>query len=225
MDDDRKCPYLPGKTASYQEYYADELGSELHGRILNMGFRRSGHLVYRPQCPGCSECREMRVLAWSFIMSGSMKRILRKNADVSIEIARPFYTDEKYELFKKYLDFQHDKTMSRSMEAFVSFLYDSPAETLEIVYTVSGRIMGISIADIISDGLSSVYMYFDPDYAKRSPGTFSVLSEISLCRRLGQKYYYLGYLVNDCPKMKYKARFRPFELLSANGIWEENHCF
>ena len=220
MKEDKKCPYLPGRNSLYEEYYVQHLDPELYGKLLSMGFRRSGRIVYRPICQSCSECRQIRVPVVLFNPGRSMRRVLRRGGDIQTSISRPQFSDEKYELFKRYLNQHHDDTMSRDLMSFVSFLYDSPAETYEIIYSRQGRTVGISIVDAVPDGLSSVYMYFDPEYGKLSPGTLSIIREIGLCHELKLPYYYLGYLVSGSKTMNYKSRFRPYEVLSAPDKWE-----
>jgi arginine-tRNA-protein transferase len=221
MIDDRRCPYLPGMAAEYEEFLTDWLDPREYLEFLSLGFRRSGRLVYRPICSTCSECRQIRIKVDSFTPDKSMRRELRRNQDVTLSIGRPEPTGEKYEIYRRYLEYQHDGTMSSRPESYVSFLYDSPTETIELVYREGQKIIGISIADLVPDGISSVYMYFDPMYARRSPGTYSILREIELCREWKLPYYYLGYYVSGCRKMKYKARFKPYEILSYEGIWTD----
>jgi leucyl-tRNA---protein transferase len=220
MKEDRKCPYLPDRNSLYEEYYVDHLEPYMYGKLLSMGFRRSGRIVYKPVCRSCSECRQIRIPVALFNPGRSMKRVLRLGEDVQMNISRPQYSDEKYELFKRYLDHYHDDTMSRDRMSFVSFLYDSPAETYEIIYSLEGRTVGVSIVDAVHDGLSSVYMYFDPEYGKLSPGTLSIIREIGLCLALKLPYYYLGYLVSGSKTMNYKSRFRPYEVLTEPDKWQ-----
>jgi leucyl-tRNA---protein transferase len=220
MTEDRECPYLPGRNSNYEEHYVHHLRPELYGKLLSMGFRRSGHIVYRPQCPSCSECRQMRIPVELFRPGRSMKRVLKRGSDVQAGISRPECSDEKYDMFRRYLNHYHDGTMSRDLISFVSFLYDSPAETYEITYSRAGRTIGASIVDMVPDGLSSVYMYFDPEFGKLSPGTLSIMREMALCLELNLPYYYLGFLVSKSRTMNYKSRFQPYEILSAPGKWK-----
>ena len=213
------CPYLPGRTARDIAFLCDELDPVIYHTLMNAGFRRSGKVLYRPNCVGCRECVLARVEAARFRPSRSQRRVRRKNADVEVEIGPPHPTRTKWEVFRAYLEHQHDRTMEDSYEGFVRFLYESPVDTREIVYRIGGKVTGISIVDQCDYSLSSVYMYFDPDYARRSPGVFSVLWEIDYCRRVGIPYYYLGFYVRDCASMSYKTRFKPHELLSEEGRW------
>lgn len=220
------CPYLPGRPMRTEAYQMDGIDGDAYGRLLTQGFRRSGQMIYRPRCRGCGECRSTRIPVESFTQSRSMRRVWRRNADLRVEEGAASPTDqqaglasEKFALYCRYLDAQHDETMSRTFETFREFLYDSSIDTREFCLFLGERLVGVSIADRWSDGVSSVYMYFDPELSKRSLGTYSILWEIDYCRRNDLPYYYLGYYVAGCRTMEYKSRFRPNELLVAPGRW------
>ena len=216
---ERACPYLPDKKARSEAYWVDQLEGATYERLLTRGFRRSGRVVYRPRCRTCRECRQLRVVVDSFQPTRSMRRVARRNVDMVVEEGRPAPDHEKFALYRRYLDQQHDDSMARSYETFCEFLYDSPMETCEFRYRLAGRLIGVSVTDRLPQGLSSVYMYFDPDFADRSLGTFSALWEIDYCRRSRLPYYYLGFYVAGSTTMSYKARFRPNEILVADDRW------
>lgn len=214
------CPYLPGRKARYEAYLIDVLGGEQYERLLSLGFRRNGSIVYRPSCRQCGECKQLRVPVNTFSPTRSMRRILKHNADVRVEIeSSPEPTWDKFAMFVRYLDAQHDGSMTRSYPSFCEFLYGSPMETVEVQYRIGQTIVGISIIDRCPGGLSSVYMFYDPDQRGRSLGTYSALWEIDYCRRNDLPYYYLGYYVSGCQTMDYKARFRPNEILVGGNCW------
>ncbi|UCE61221.1 MAG: arginyltransferase [Phycisphaerales bacterium] len=213
------CPYLPGRQSRSEVYSAEQLDGELYECLLALGFRRSGSLIYRPRCRRCRECRQLRIMVDEFSPSRGMRRVHRLNVDVNVAMSKPTPTDEKFAVFKDYLDAQHDDTMSRSYDAFHDFLYDSPLETWEFEYRLGKRLIGVSIADQCSNGLSSVYMYFDPAFGSRSLGTLSVLHETEYCRTRGLSYYYLGFYVAGSRTMAYKARFKPNQVLVGNDRW------
>lgn len=219
VSEEAPCPYLPGRQARSELYAVDELSTAAYEGLLSRGFRRSGRVVYRPRCRSCRECRQLRVCVALFARSRSMNRVWRLNRDVQVDVARPAPSNEKYGVFVRYLDGQHDRTMGRTRDAFEEFLYDTPTETLEFAYRLGTRLVGVSIADRVPSGLSSVYMYFEPSFARRSLGTFSILWEIEYVRFLGLPFYYLGYYVAESETMAYKARFRPNELLTAEHQW------
>jgi len=213
------CPYLPGRQSRSEAYYADRLDGELHERLLGRGFRRCARSIYRPRCRGCNECRQLRVPVAEFSPARSQQRVDRRNTDIHVEMREPIPTESKFELYRAYLDHQHDGAMPRTYESFQEFLYESPTETYELSYMLGERLVGISIADRVPGGLSSVYMYFDPAVSARSLGTFSALWEIDYCRKHGLPYYYFGFFVAGAKTMAYKARFRPYEILVGEGRW------
>ncbi|MFQ5591529.1 MAG: arginyltransferase [Phycisphaerae bacterium] len=213
------CPYLPARSSRNEAYSATQLDGASYECLLARGFRRSGHILFRPRCKGCQECRQLRVLVREFAPSKSMRRVSRRNADVRIDIGEPLPSALKYAMYRRYLDGQHDDTMSRSYQAFHDFLYDSPTHTLEFQYLLGERLVGVSVVDKCPEGLSSVYMYFDPDYRARSLGTYSILSEIDYCREHQLPYYYLGFYVAQSNTMAYKARFRPNQILVGADRW------
>jgi len=213
------CPYLPGRLSRSEAYHVDELDPEFYERLLGRGFRRSGRIVYRPRCRGCAECRQIRVPLAEFQPSRSQRRVWSRNIDVVVTVQTPRVTDEKYMLFRRYVDGRHDGAMARTIEAFQDFLYDSPTSTWEFEYRIESQLVGISLADRCPSGLSSVYMFFDPAVSKRSLGTFSALWEMDYAKREGLDYYYLGFLVAGCRTMEYKARFRPYQILVDADRW------
>ncbi len=213
------CPYLPEARARTEAYGVDRLDGKVYERLLGRGFRRSGRVVYRPRCLNCNECRSIRIPTDQFVMSRSLRRVWRINTDLRVEVNEPQATPEKFDIFLRYLDKQHDDTMTRTMEAYLEFLYNTPAPSIEFDYFLGERLVGVSLVDHWSSGLSSVYMYFDPDAMTRSLGTYSVLWEVDYAKRHNISYYYLGYFVANSPKMAYKSRFRPNEILVGDNRW------
>ena len=218
------CPYLPGRDAAEEMTLADWMDGAAYQHLMNLGFRRSGRLVYRPVCEDCRECIPLRIPVERFRPSRSQRRVWRRNRDVTVEVGLPEPTDEKWRLYVAYLRFQHDGTMSEGREDFLRFLYDSPIETIEMVYRVGRRVVGVGIVDACPSCLSSVYFYFDPAEAHRSLGVYSILSEIAACRQRALPYWYGGFYVRDCSRMSYKADFHPNELLGAEGLWRANEA-
>jgi arginine-tRNA-protein transferase len=216
---EQPCPYLPGRQARSEVYWVDRLAPGTYERLLARGFRRSGRIVYRPRCRTCHECRQMRVLVGQFQPTRSMRRVLRRNGDLRAEVGLLELNAEKHDLYCRYLDGQHDGSMSRDFSSFRDFLYDSPLPALEIRYRIGERLVGVSVLDRCPKGLSSVYMFYDPAMARRSLGTFSILWEVEYCRGRKLPYYYLGYYVAGSRTMAYKARFRPAEILVDDNRW------
>lgn len=213
------CPYLPDRQAAHECFIADSLEPELYHKLMDEGFRRSGRIFYRDRCVGCHECRPIRVPVGTFRASKSQRRVQRRNADVRVTVGKPTCTLAKWSLFCDYLSDQHDGRMIREFDDFRAFLYDSSVNTIEFCYFAGETLVAVSIADRCSLSLSSVYVYFDPAQAWRSLGVFSGIWEIEYCRRDGIPYYYLGLYVREAPTMRYKARFRPCEIMTPDGRW------
>lgn len=211
------CPYLPGRDSRLVALRPSRLTPRLYELFLELNFRRLSDLVYRPACESCRECRQLRVDVRRFRPSRSQRRCFERNRDVVAVVGRPQPSAEKHALYQRYLAARHDGAMSGSDEEFREFLHAAPAMTLEVVYRVEARLVGAGIFDVLREGLSAVYCYFDPQLARRSPGTFNVLWLVEEARRRELPWLYLGYYVAGSPTMAYKADFRPHELLDDTG--------
>ncbi len=214
------CSYLPGRLAQSEGFTARELDAELYHDLMDRGFRRSGVFVYRPCCQGCNACVPLRIAVDTFKPSDSQKRAVRRNRDLSIHVAAPDYSPEKLDLYQRYMAHQHPGSpQSSDGQGLRDFLYSSIVNTAEVEYRKDGRLVAVSILDVCHFSVSSVYHYFDPQESQRSLGVYSVVAEIGLAREMGVPYLYMGYWIDGCPTMQYKAKFGPHELL-INGKWQ-----
>lgn len=225
------CPYLPGKEErKVFTHIVGRRGRELNEILTQGGFRRSQTIAYRPACDTCRACVSVRVLVDEFEPSGNLKRVLKSNADlIGYEIPnRP--SSEQYALFRRYVDARHaDGGMAdMSVLDYSMMVEDSHVDTKLIEYRrrgidsgITGRgeggLIAVSLMDVMSDGLSMVYSFYDPDHQGRSLGTFMILDHIRRARMMGLPYLYLGYWVEGSKKMGYKARFTPQERLGSHG--------
>jgi arginine-tRNA-protein transferase len=224
---DHPCSYLPGRQATSRGFVVGEMPGSVYHRFMDAGFRRSGKLVYQPVCRGCRACVPLRVPVDAFQPSKSQRRCCRRNGDLSVEVGLPQATQEKYELYRRYTTEWHGKPpgdegedAGEGWETFESFLYDSPAQTLEFCYRdPAGRLLAVGICDVCPQSLSSVYFYFDPAETRRGLGTFGAVYEIEFARTQEIPKYYLGFWVSGCAAMQYKANFRPCEILHPDGVW------
>lgn len=213
------CAYLPGEIARNRALLAGEMDGSLYHAFMDAGFRRSGRLLYQPVCRACRACIPIRVPVAEFAPSKSQRRCMRKNEDIVVNVGEPEPTEEKYELFRRYVVTRHGGAMSER-ESFDSFLYESPVQTVEFTYRdTRGVLLGVGICDVCPNSLSTVYFYFDPDEPKRGLGTLGALKEIAFARDAGIPYYYLGFWVSGCRAMEYKRGLRPAELLHPDGTW------
>ncbi len=218
---EHECSYLPGRKSTSRALLAERMQGETYHQFMNAGFRRSGKLVYQPVCSGCRACVPLRVPVETFTPGKSQKRCLRKNNDLHVTTSEPVATEEKFGLYHRYMKLWHGKQEAvDDWEAFVSFLYDSPVQTLEFCYReASGRLLAVGICDVCPSSLSSVYFYHDPAQSRRGLGTFGALREIEAAREWRISHYYLGYWISGCATMQYKSDFRPCEILHSDGAW------
>jgi arginyl-tRNA--protein-N-Asp/Glu arginylyltransferase len=217
------CPYLPGRDARLVALRPEGFAPVLYRQFLDLNFRRLGDLVYRPQCDGCGECRELRVDAGRFRPTRAQRRCLKRNADVTAGSGRPVPTAEKHAVYQRYLEARHDGHMDGSFEEFSEFLHAGASFTREVVFRLGERLVGAGVYDVTPHALSAVYFYFDPELAARSPGTLNVLWLIEECRRRSAQWLYLGYHVAASPRMAYKAGFHPHERLE-DGMWRRGRA-
>lgn len=213
------CGYLPGRMSSSRAIVASSVDPLIYHDFMNAGFRRSGLMLYQPVCRGCRECQQIRVPVETFAPSKSQRRTRRRNSDVSIEIGAPVPTPEKFELYSRYCRAWHRHEKPPEWREYAEFLYEYPADTIEFVYRLDGRVVAAGLCDVCPKSLSSVYFYFEPSLADRSFGTFGALVEIDWAAAHQIPHYYLGYFIRDCAAMRYKANFGPFELLGMDGVW------
>ena len=198
-----------------------ERAPELNNILTQGGFRRSQSIAYRPACEGCRSCVSVRVVAKDFRPTPSMRRVARRNADIASDMRIAVPTSEQYAIFRAYLDSRHrDGGMAdKTVLDYAMMVEDSHIETRIIEYRMrgSGELVAIALTDVLGDGLSMVYSFFEPDQAARSLGTFMVLDHIARAKRMGLSYVYLGYWVRGSRKMDYKGRFLPQERLMPDG--------
>lgn len=211
------CPYLPGRDSRILALRPERLDPALYQAFLDLNFRRLGDVVYRPACDGCRECRQLRVDVAAFSPSRAQRRCSRANADLRARTGPPEPTEEKLEVYRRYLTSRHDGQMSGTREEFLSFVHDAAPFTHEVVFREpDGRLVGAGIFDETERALSAVYFYFDPALAARSPGVYNVLWLVEECSRRGRPWLYLGYFVRGAATMEYKGGYRPHQLLSAD---------
>jgi arginine-tRNA-protein transferase len=215
------CPYIPGQIERKLFTRLDGGGTaELNATLTRAGFRRSHDIVYRPVCPSCQACVPVRIPTASFQPNRTQKRILKRNADLTL-IERPaIASEEQYQLFSAYQRGRHaDGDMARmSFLDFRAMIQDGSADSRVLeLRNGPGELLGAMLVDTLSDGLSAVYSFFDPAAERRSLGTFIVLAALNLLRRQGHSFLYLGYWIARSRKMAYKSGFHPLEKLGAAG--------
>lgn len=218
------CPYLDGRMerklfTALQGDNADKLNNALS----QQGFRRSQNVLYRPSCSDCNACFSARINTRDFTPSRSQKRALRRNARFDRRATSPWATEEQYELFRTYLDSRHADGGMADMDVFefAAMIEETPIRSRVIEYMdpEANRLIGVSLTDVLNDGVSMVYSFYEPAMAASSLGTFMILDHINIAREAGLDYVYLGYWVPGSSKMDYKARFSALEVYHG-GAWK-----
>jgi len=226
------CPYLKGRFE--RKIFTHLIGdgaAELNNSLSQGGFRRSQNIAYRPACEECTACTSVRVIVDEFCLTKSFRRTLRKNTDISAEIMLPKPTSENYSLFRDYIDSRHTAGGMTDMTIldFAAMVEDTFVNTRLIEYRLrpdqpldhpgpqKGELVAVALSDIMEDGLSMIYSFFNPVYADRGLGTYMVLDHIERAGKMGLPFLYLGYWVQGSSKMNYKSRFAPQERLSTSG--------
>ena len=215
------CPYISGRLERKIVTELNGLDAEsLHEALSRAGFRRSHSIAYTPACPGCAACIPVRINAAAFAPNRTMRRVGRDNADLVARKVPARATAEQYRLFSRYQESRHSGGDMALMGFYDyrSMVEDSPVDTFLIeLRRPDGTLTAVCLTDRMSDGLSAVYSFFDPDQADRSLGTYVVLWLIESARALGLPYVYLGYWIAESRKMSYKTRFQPLEAFGPDG--------
>ncbi len=237
------CPYLPGQSErKLFTSLSGEGAKALNDTLSKQGFRRSQNVLYRPACSDCAACLSARIRVADHVPSRSHRKVLRRNAHLHREATSPWATEEQYDLFRRYLDVRHADGGMADMDVFefAAMIEETPIRSRVIEYTEklpsteatapnharggtgrgARRLVAVCLTDVLDDGLSLVYSFYDPRHAHDSLGTYMILDHVALARQVGLPYVYLGYWVPGSTKMDYKARFGALEVYR-EGEWRD----
>ncbi|MCJ8169087.1 arginyltransferase [Atopomonas sediminilitoris] len=209
------CSYLPRETATTLFLDPSQpMDSTLYAELSELGFRRSGDHLYRPHCQQCQACIPARIPVDLFCPTRGQQRIVRRNQDLKVTRQRPHLCDEYYALYERYINARHaDGDMyPPNPDQFESFLVRDLPFAWFYEFRLEQQLVALAVCDVMPNGLSAVYTFFDPELDKRSLGRYAVLWQIAECQRLNLASLYLGYWIKDCRKMSYKREYRPLEV-------------
>jgi len=221
------CGYLPNKLAQSLIAAPQHLvNADVYSGLIQQGFRRSGKFAYRPHCENCQACVPVRIIVQSFIPNRSQKRAFKQHQNLTTTILPVAFHEEHYVLYTAYQRARHtDQTKQDEItkqvddtEQYQSFLCQSNVESVLIEFRENNQLKMVSVIDIVSDGISAVYTFYDTSNTKVSFGTYNVLWQIEWAKSFNLPYLYLGYWIKDSQKMAYKQNYKPLEML-IDGKW------
>lgn len=226
-----KCSYLDAKEQTTHYKVISSCSASGCHELIERGYRRFGKMYFRPICSDCNECQSIKIDVNGFHFSKSAKRVLKKSKDISIIIQRPTMTKSHLELFDKYHQYMNTKkgweySPTTPEHYFNSFVVGHEDFGYEVLYFHQEKLIGVDLIDILAEGISSIYFYYDPEYAPYSLGRLSLYKQIELAKRYDKKWIYLGYYVEACPSLKYKAEYTPYLTLQGRPseyeayVWE-----
>ncbi len=222
-----KCSYLQNKEQTMHYKVINNCSAKQCQNLIEKGYRRFGKMYFRPICKTCQECQSIKIDIDNFNFSTSQKRVIKKASIFKMTISIPTITKEHLELFKKYHLYMKEKRKWDYQQTDIEHYYNSFVNGhndfgYEILYYYDDKLIGVDLIDIFDDGISSIYFYYDPDYAKYSLGKFSLYNQIKLAKSNHKKWIYLGYLVEGCPSLAYKSHYKPYLKLQGRPNQDES---
>ncbi|TQR61408.1 arginyltransferase [Campylobacter troglodytis] len=225
LEDD--CPYLDRHRCIMEYKFIQECSKELNQELVSRGWRRFGAYFSRPICKSCSECLGLRIEIEKFIFSKSLRRAIKKNEKTQIVLRKPSLSNEHLLLYEKYHSFMKDtkawKFYYLNFRQYYNLYVDAAQDFgYELDFYIDGKLVCVDLIDILEDGISSIYCFYDPEYRSFSLGKFSLLTEIKMAQKRNLKYIYLGYFVKGCQSLAYKADYTPNEILKQTSSLDES---
>jgi len=225
-----KCSYLANKTQSIHYKLIDNCSGQHCHELIERGFRRFGKIFFRPICPQCNECKSIKIDVQNYAFSKSARRVLKKGKEITTYIQKPRLTQEHLKIFELYHQYMHKKkgweykniTPEHYYQSFVdgdnSFGY-------EILYFYQEKLIAVDLIDMLQDGISSIYFFYNPYYSHFSLGKLSLYKQIQLAQQTHKQWIYLGYYVKDCPSLSYKAQYKPYLVLQGRPSLKEEYSW
>jgi arginine-tRNA-protein transferase len=231
FEQNQQCPYFDDKTSDMRYKYMTYCSSNDHSLMCQRGWRRFGNMHFVPECKNCNQCQTIRIDTNEFKFSKSQRRILAKNKSISVYLQKPTISMDHISLFDKYHKNMQDKKNWKFEPTtpdsyYQSYIAGANDYGKELLYFKDGKLIAVALLDILKNGISAIYCYYDHDYKHLSLGKYSILVQINLAKQLKLKYLYLGYWIKDHYSMGYKEEYKPFEILvnrpkiDEKTIWE-----
>ncbi len=226
LTDEGDCSYLDNHTQKIHYKVIQDCSKEFYSKLIERGWRRFGKMFSRPICKNCNKCESMKIDIENFNPSKSMRRTIKKNSDLKIVIRKASITQDHLNLFNKYHKFMENKKgwkfeENSSENYFGSFVSGYNEFGYEMLFFLDNKLIAVDLIDILDDGISAVYFYYDPDFSKRYLGVYSIYKEIELAQELNLNWIYLGYYVQECGSLNYKAKYTPHKILEGRPDIDE----
>ena len=225
---DDSCSYLDNKKQTMHYKVIENCSMFENQELIERGYRRFGKMFFRPICQGCDECKSIKIDVANYTFSKSARRIMKKAKDISVYIQKPTLSQEHLKVFDNYHRYMHHKkgwdyNQTSPEHYYNSFVNGYEDFGYEVLYFFENRLIGVDLIDILEDGISSIYFYYDPEFSHFSLGKLSLYNQIKYAQNSHKKWIYLGYYVKDCPSLAYKAEYKPF--LTLEGRPSEHEDF
>lgn len=222
-----QCSYLDGLQTRMEYKFIENASPALNKSLVERGWRRFGNYYSRPQCQNCAACLNLRIDVKNYHFSPSAKRTFKKAGDISYLIQSPTISTEHLALYDKYHRFMEEKRgwkyyLLKPQNYHDLYVGGSGNFGKEVLYYYKDKLIGVDMIDLLDDGISSIYFYYDPDFEKFSLGRLSIYEQIILAKEYDLNWIYLGYYVEHCQSLKYKADYKPYQILQGNPSLEDN---
>ena len=221
-----KCSYLDNQQQTTLYKVIDNCSAAYCQELIERGYRRFGKMYFRPDCAACDECKSIKIDVEKFEFSKSQRRVIKKASKIKSYIQRPSMSKTHLELFEKYHLYMKDKKGWEHNPTTVQGYYGSFVDAhndfgYEILYYIDDILIGVDLIDVLQDGISSIYFYYDPDYIQYSLGKLSLYNQIMYAKNSNKKWIYLGYYVEGCPSLSYKSHYKPYLTLDGKPELDE----
>jgi len=222
-----KCSYLENKEQIMHYKVIENCTIDENQELIERGFRRFGKMYFRPICQGCDECKSIKIDVVNYTFSKSARRIIKKAKEIRSYIQKPSLSHEHLEIFDKYHRYMHQKkdweyNKTSADHYYGSFVNGYEEFGYEVLYFFQDRLIAVDLIDILDEGISSIYFYYDPEFASYSLGKLSLYNQIKYAQNSSKKWIYLGYYVKECPSLSYKAEYKPYLTLEGRPSEQED---